>query len=126
MAQSFVRLKDLARDKSYKRKYGVDFQVVHRRGPKVYPLLSVGACNICVGFANVTHIRRESRYVTQMLSAKFAYDVRHAARVSCKCCTHLSREERAARDVTYGPHGSLSAVIMVVAKSLINSPDQRD
>jgi hypothetical protein len=39
-----------------------------------------------------------------MLRAKFAYDVRHVARVSCKCCAHQPREERATRDVAFGPH----------------------
>jgi hypothetical protein len=29
--------------------------------------------------------------------------VRHVARVSCKCCVHLPREQRATRDVTFGP-----------------------
>jgi hypothetical protein len=38
-----------------------------------------------------------------MLCAKFAYDVRHLARVACKCCAHLTSEERATRDVTYDP-----------------------
>jgi hypothetical protein len=38
-----------------------------------------------------------------LLRAKFAYDVCHVARVSCKCCAHLPREERAIRDVTFGP-----------------------
>jgi hypothetical protein len=38
-----------------------------------------------------------------MLPAKFTYDVRHVARVSCKCCAHLPREERATRDVTLYP-----------------------
>jgi hypothetical protein len=34
-------------------------------------------------------IRRESvAFVTQMLRAKCAYDVRHVSRVSCKCCAH--------------------------------------
>jgi hypothetical protein len=32
-----------------------------------------------------------------------SYDVRHVARVACKCCVHLMREERATRDVTFGP-----------------------
>jgi hypothetical protein len=30
--------------------------------------------------------RESGAYVTQMLRAKFAYDVRHVARVECKCC----------------------------------------
>jgi hypothetical protein len=34
------------------------------------------------------------------MSRKFACDVRHVARVSYKCCAHLSR---ATRDVTFGP-----------------------
>jgi hypothetical protein len=34
-----------------------------------------------------------------MLRAEFAYDVHHVARVSCKCCVHLLREEHATRDV---------------------------
>jgi hypothetical protein len=38
-----------------------------------------------------------------MLRATFAYDVRHVARVLCKCCAHLPREESATRDVTFGP-----------------------
>jgi hypothetical protein len=37
------------------------------------------------------------------ICAKFAYDVRHVTRVSCKCCVHLPWEERATRDVTFGP-----------------------
>jgi hypothetical protein len=36
--------------------------------------------NVCVGFVDVTRIRRESGvYVTQMLGAKSAYDVRTPA-----------------------------------------------
>jgi hypothetical protein len=47
-------------------------------GPKVTSLAirAISCCprNICIGFADVTHIRRESGvYVTQMLRAKFAY-----------------------------------------------------
>jgi hypothetical protein len=42
--------------------------------------------------------RASGTYVTQMLRAKFTYDVRHVARASCKCCAHLPREERATRD----------------------------
>jgi hypothetical protein len=38
--------------------------------------------------------------LTQMLRAKFAYDVRHVARASRKCCAHLPRNNR---DVTFGP-----------------------
>jgi hypothetical protein len=50
-------------------------------------------------FASDSRIRRESgAYATQMVRAKFVYDVRHVARVhvytSCTC--------RATRDVTFG------------------------
>jgi hypothetical protein len=63
---------------------------------------AVGARNICVRFADVTCNRRESgAYVTQMLRAKFAYDVRHVARASSKCYAHPPREERATRDVYF-------------------------
>jgi hypothetical protein len=51
-------------------------RMFHTKGSK-----STGSRNICVGFADVTRIRRESdAYVTQMLRAKFAYDVRHYAK----------------------------------------------
>jgi hypothetical protein len=46
-------------------------------------------------------IRRESdAYVTQKLRVKFAYDVRHVACLSCKCCAHL---HRATMYVTFRP-----------------------
>jgi hypothetical protein len=45
-----------------------------QRGPKV-----TGARNICIGCADVT--RASGAYFTQMSRAKFAYDVRHVARV---------------------------------------------
>jgi hypothetical protein len=61
------------------------------------------ARNICIGFADVTRIRRESGvHVTQMFRAKFAYDVRHEARVhhanaarnkGCYFWTHLYMAE---------------------------------
>jgi hypothetical protein len=55
-------------------------------GPKVTTLVARSSRQVhatfCVGFADVTRIRRESgAYVTQMLREKFAYDVRHVARV---------------------------------------------
>jgi hypothetical protein len=58
-----------------------------------------------------TRIRRESgAYITQMLRAKLAYMYMYIVRfvscsphTSCKCCAHLPREERATRDVTFGP-----------------------
>jgi hypothetical protein len=53
--------------------------------------------------AHPAWIRRKSgANVTQMLRTKFAYDVRHVACVSCRCCA-LPRVERATRDVTFGP-----------------------
>jgi hypothetical protein len=66
-------------------------------------------CNIPC-YRRAQHLRRtrgymtreSGAYVTQMLRAKFAYDVRHVARVSCKCCAHLPRVDRAKRDVTFG------------------------
>jgi hypothetical protein len=45
--------------------------------------------------SRMTRIRRES--------GAFAYDVRHVARVSCKCCAHLPRVEGVTSDVTFGP-----------------------
>jgi hypothetical protein len=74
-----------------------------QRSPKVTSL--VARFSICVGFVDVTPIQRESgAYVTQMLHAEFAYDVRHVARVSFKCCAHLPpREERTTRDLTFEP-----------------------
>jgi hypothetical protein len=70
---------------------------------KLHPLRcaprAAGARNICVGFTDVTRIRRESG---TMLRAKFAYDVRHVhvARVHHAC---VARTSRATRDVTFGP-----------------------
>jgi hypothetical protein len=45
-------------------------------------------------FASDSRIRRESgAYVTQMLRAIFAYDVRRVAHVSCQRCAHLPRNK---------------------------------
>jgi hypothetical protein len=59
---------------------------------------AAGARNICVGFVDVTHIRRESgAYVTQMLRANFAYDVRHVSRVhhanAARTCSARSAQQ---------------------------------
>jgi hypothetical protein len=49
------------------------------------PCCAAGARNICVRFADVTRMPRESgAYVTQMLRAKFAYDVRHVTKYAIK------------------------------------------
>jgi hypothetical protein len=88
---------------------GCNIARMNRGVPKLHPLLRVtraaGARNICVGFADVTRASGVNlANVTQMLRAKFAYDVRHVARVHhAKCCAHLPREERATRYVTVGP-----------------------
>jgi hypothetical protein len=48
---------------------------------------AAGERNIGVEFADVTRIRRESGVnLAHMSRAKFAYDVRHVCRVSCKWC----------------------------------------
>jgi hypothetical protein len=73
-----------------------------------HPLLraprTAGARNICVGFADVTRIRRES--------GAYMYIVCHAnvtrkIFVRCASCSprimHMLREERTTRDVTFGP-----------------------
>jgi hypothetical protein len=44
-----------------------------------------------------------TKYIGMNLSRKIcvrAYDVRHVAGISCKCCAHLPHEEQAKRDVT--------------------------
>jgi hypothetical protein len=56
------------------QKHGSDYESLRHRG--------AGARNICVGFADVMCASGVNlAHVTQMLRAKFAYDVRHAARV---------------------------------------------
>jgi hypothetical protein len=52
----------------------------------------------CLRHVPLTSVKKKS-------GARFAYDVRHVhvARVSRKCCAHLPCEERATRDVTFGP-----------------------
>jgi hypothetical protein len=63
----------------------------------------------CVGFADVTRIRHESGVNLAHMSRKcYARIIRVicascSPRTSCKCCAHLPREERATRDVTFGP-----------------------
>jgi hypothetical protein len=66
-------------------------------GPKVASLVAraAGARNICVGFADMTRIRRESGAGNANVTRNMFVDVRHR----CKCCAHLPR----ARDVTFGP-----------------------
>jgi hypothetical protein len=57
--------------------------------------------------ADVTRIRRESvAYVTQMLRAKFAYDVRHETAYHA----NVVRTCRATRDVTFGPLSNIHVV----------------
>jgi hypothetical protein len=41
--------------------------------------------------------------VAQTLRARCAYDASRVAHVSCKWFAHMPREERATRDVTFGP-----------------------
>jgi hypothetical protein len=47
---------------------------------------AAGARNIFVGFADVTRASGVNLAHKISMSRKFAYDVRHVARVSCKCC----------------------------------------
>jgi hypothetical protein len=71
-----------------------------QRGPKVTPLVArqmratfawLRGCDV-----NLAHMSRKC--YTRKFRVRCA-----SARVSCKCCAHLPREERATRDVTFGP-----------------------
>jgi hypothetical protein len=75
------------------------FQFNHFQGKCIKPFTNFRPAT----FATDSRMWRASgANVMQMLRAKFAYDMRHVARVSCKCRAHLPREERATRDVTFG------------------------
>jgi hypothetical protein len=52
--------------------------------------------------AHPAWILRESRIHANVTRKICIFDVRHVARVSCKCCAHLLRVERTTRDVTFG------------------------
>jgi hypothetical protein len=80
-----------------------------QRGPGI-PCCA-GARNICIRFADVTctsgvnprsiwHICHAN--VTRNICVRCA-SCTCSPRTSCKCCAHLLREERATRDVTFGP-----------------------
>jgi hypothetical protein len=71
-----------------------------------HPLLraprAAGARNICVGFADVT--RAGANYHTNVTrKIRVRRCVSCNPRTSCNCCAHLPREERATRNVTFGP-----------------------
>jgi hypothetical protein len=81
-----------------------------QRGPKVTSLVARQAHATFASDSRMWHASGVNlAHVTQKLLAKLAYDVRHVARVSWKCCAHLPR---ATRDVTFGP------LCMSVAKLL--------
>jgi hypothetical protein len=61
--------------------------------------------------SDVTRIRRESgAFVTQILRAKFAHDVRHVARVSCKCVRSAQQGMILSDPLYYCPLGEREAI----------------
>jgi hypothetical protein len=78
---------------------------------------AAGSRNICVGFADVARIRRESgAYFTQVVTRKICVRCascsprivqmlreERATRSRNKCCERSAQQGRATRDVTFGP-----------------------
>jgi hypothetical protein len=78
-----------------------------QRGPTVTSLVALSSRNICAGFADVTRASGVSlAHATQMLHAKFAYDVHHVQNVAGVIMQMLrepAARGAATRDVTFGP-----------------------